>query len=78
MTVEQLKEVFTVVWNQYREHFYLLERKMSYFGLKKWSETLPWSHPAARYIDRKLHQREFRGKRVKTWVKKRVKRLNRQ
>lgn len=69
MSVEQLKEVFTGAWNQYREYFYLLERKMSYFGLKKWSETLPWCHPAARYIDLKLHQREFRGKRVKTWVK---------
>ena len=62
MTIEQLKEAFKDGWNQYREHFDVLEKQLSYYGLYNWSKTLAWSHPAARYIDRKLHQREFRCK----------------
>ena len=66
MTIEQLKDAFKYAWNQCGEYFYVLENQLSYYALKKWSMTLAWCHPAARYIDRKLHQRKFRGKCVKS------------
>ena len=56
MTIEQLKEVFKYSWNSYSQYFYLLEDKLSYYALRKWSKTLHWSHPAARRIDFKTAQ----------------------
>ena len=58
---DQLMKLMEMYYVHFREYFPLVEACLTYWEMKKWSDSLPWNHPVARRLCKKMHQHEFRG-----------------